>query len=107
MKVTLIHRGGGQKLGLTGELIRSGKNGKTSKVSVVWPLNGVLLFSALTGREVGSPRGPWRLSDDDTEAFCGDLGLKPTAPKPSRSKKYPSKTRIQPDARQLSLAERR
>jgi len=101
--VTLLHRLGSTKLGLEGELILGGKNGKTSKVSVRWPLDGVLLYSALTGLEVGSPHGPWRLSPEDVAAFCAELGLKPTAPRLRERKTAVHRTRCKPDPRQLSL----
>lgn len=106
-KVTLRHRFGGTKEGLTGELVIAGKGGGTSKVSVFWPLNGILIFSALTGLEVGSPRGPWRLSEEDVAAFCEELGLKPAARSERPSKRRPpDRTRLKADPRQLHLVEK-
>lgn len=104
--VTLLHRLGSTKSGLAGDLLVSGKGGGTSKVSVHWPLDGILLFSALTGRESGSPHGPWRLSDEDVEAFCAELKLKPALPKARPRKTAVHRTRCKPDPRQLSLVDK-
>lgn len=103
-EVILLHRGGGQKLGLTGKLWIAGKNGRTSKVMVSWPLNGILVFTALTGREQGNPKGPWRLSEEDVKMFCAELNLVPRDPKPTRSKPT-HRTKVKPDPKQLSLTE--
>lgn len=100
--VILLHRFGGSKEGLSGELILLGKG----RVSVFWPLNGVLLFSALTGLEVGAPRGPWRLSEEDVAAFCKELGRNPVvAPARASKRRPPDRTRLKPDPRQLRLME--
>lgn len=102
--VELVHRLGSRKLGLVGTLERTASP-KTSRVAVPRDLHGALVFNALTGLEVGNPRGQWRLSPEDVDAFCEALGVRPVqrklGPLKSRKPKTPP-----PDPRQLSLVSR-
>jgi hypothetical protein len=109
--VVLVHHMGSKRLGLVGLLERVG--GKRFRVYVKWPLHDVLVFNAQTGREHGRPRGPWRLSDEDVEAFCKVAGIskktvKPLAPLRPRGGDGPIDKDSELDRknrrRQLSLA---
>ena len=100
-KVTLLHRFGGQKDGLDAALDTT-QPPKTAKVLVQWDLHGVLEFSAMTGLEHRNPRGQWRLSDEDVQAFCWALKVRPIRRKLAPLKERTPKQK-KADPRQLSL----
>jgi hypothetical protein len=89
--VTLLHRFGGMKEGLTGLLAIEGSKNLASKVYVDWPLNEQLVFVAATGRMHKRPRGTWRLSEEDVNAFCEAAKIPPQYKKPLRPLSGPRK----------------
>lgn len=99
--MTLVHRLGSTKTGLVGSLDLS-QAPKTANVHVPWDLHGILEFSACTGLEHGKPRGQWRLSEEDVQAFCEALKIKPIRRQLAPLKQRKPKTAAV-DPRQLAL----
>jgi hypothetical protein len=102
--VTIQHYGGGVKDTLEGELFGEDKP-KTAKVHVYFGLGEWLIFNAMTGLSHGQPRGQWKLSELDRQAFCDFMGVKPKRRTlaPLRGRK-PKAAKVDP--RQLPLVTR-
>jgi len=75
-QVRLVHEGGSEKLVDEVQVLASKKH-----VAIQWPTAGLMWFNFATGRALGSPRGPWRLSEEDRAFYCQQTGTAPKAAK--------------------------
>lgn len=70
--VTVCHVGGSTKQVELVDLLPKKKH-----AAVYWPTAGLMWFNFSTGRALGAPSGPWRLSDEARKQLCAELGEKP------------------------------
>lgn len=96
--VRLVHVGGDTKLVDEVTVLLAKQH-----VSIYWPTAGIVWFHFGTGLCLGTPRGPWRLADEEREHYCALAGKTPKtrALKPLKRRKPNKQDAV--DARQLWL----
>ena len=99
-EVRLVHAGGGDKLVDEVKVLLDKKH-----VAILWPTAGLVWFNFSTGLALGTPRGPWRLSDEDRAHYCALVSMRPKARTLGPLKRRKAKKQDAVDGRQLSLLE--